>query len=139
MLYIQGGSRSVLFADRVYPSGIAIGFRVLRSYFGAEGALAKRVVEYRARSTEEVFLRKRCFLREKDPWPVCHGELRIGVTPSLGDRDDVEYGEPSHFFRMVESEAIGDATATVVSDEIEPGKSKFIHTATSSFAIARFE
>ena len=28
----------------------------------------------------------------EDPWPVCHGELRIGVTPSLGDRYDVEYG-----------------------------------------------
>jgi hypothetical protein len=47
--------------------------------------------------------------------------------PILGDRYDVEYGQPLHSFRMVESEAIGDAPATVVSDEIEPGESKFIH------------
>src|ERR1700704_206989 len=127
MFDIQGRSRAVLFADRVYPSWIAIRFRVLRSYFGAEGALAKWIVKNGVRSTREVFLRKRCFLREKDPWPVCHGELCIGVTPSLGDRYDVEYGQPLHFFRMVESEAVGDAPTTVVSDEIETGESKFIH------------
>src|SRR6185295_11514531 len=124
---IQARSRAVLFADRVYPHWIAIRFRVLGSHFGAEGALAKWIVKNGVRSTKEVFLWKRCFLREKDPWPVRHGELCIGVTAAFGDRYDVQYGQPLHFFWMVESEAIRDAPATVVSDEIKPGESKFIH------------
>src|SRR5882724_8267071 len=60
MLYIQGRCRAILLADRVYPGGIAIRFRVFCSHFGAQGALAERIVEYRARSTQEVFFRKRC-------------------------------------------------------------------------------
>src|SRR3954462_2756785 len=92
MFDIQGRGRAVLFADRVYPSWIAIRVRVLRSHFGAEGAVAKWIVKNGVRSTREIFLRKRSFLRQKDPRPVCHGEPCIGVTPSLGDRYDVEYG-----------------------------------------------
>jgi hypothetical protein len=83
MLDIQACGRAVLLADRVHPSRIAVRFCVLRSHVGAEGALAKRVVEYCVRRAQEVFFRKWCFLGEKNPWPVSHGELCIGVTPSV--------------------------------------------------------
>ena len=56
---IQGCRCAVLLADRMYPSRIAIRLYVLRSYFGAEGPLTKRVVEYGVRRAQEIFFRKR--------------------------------------------------------------------------------
>jgi len=55
MFDIQARSRAVLLADRMYPSWIAIRFRVCRSHFGAEGALAKWIVKNGARSTQKYF------------------------------------------------------------------------------------
>src|ERR1700733_15675163 len=102
MLDIQGCGRAVLLADCMHPPRIAIRFHVFRSYFGAERALAKRVVEYRARRTQEVFFRNRRFLREKTPWPVSHGEPCIGVAPCLRDRYDIKHRETLHLLRMIE-------------------------------------
>jgi hypothetical protein len=62
VLDIQGCGRAIFFTDRVYPFRIAIGFDVLSFDFGAEGALAEWVVEYRIRSSHEVFFRKRRLL-----------------------------------------------------------------------------
>jgi CGNR zinc finger len=81
MLDVAGCSRPILFADRMYACRITIGFGVLRSDIRAKGTSAEGVVEYRARSAQEVFFRQRCSLRQKTLGPVGLGEPCIGAVP----------------------------------------------------------
>ena len=48
--------------------------------------------------------------------PISHSELRIGKRPCFRNRYHIKYCETLHLFRMIEREAIRNATATVVSD-----------------------
>src|SRR5215469_18856858 len=119
MLDIETCRRTVFLTDCVHPGWIAIRFDVLRFHLRSERATAKRVVEHRIGCSQEIFLRKRSFLREKTPRPISHGELRIGERPRFRNRYHIKYCETLHLFRMIECEAIRNATATVVSDQIK--------------------
>src|ERR1700754_2344064 len=125
MFDIQRGSRAVLLANRVYSGGITVRLRIFCSHLAAKGALAEWIVENGVRSAGKILLGEGGFLGQKDPWPVCHCELCIGMAPSLGNRNDIEHGQPLHFVRMVESEAIGHPPAAVGSDQIEFRESEF--------------
>src|SRR5215469_17752353 len=79
------------------------------------------------RSPEQVALRERSFLRQQDPGPVSLGEACISAAPCLENRNHIKYCETLHVFRIVQSQAVGDAPSAVVTDQREGWKAELVH------------
>lgn len=72
-------------------------------------------------------LRKRLWLRKQRPWPIADRQFLVGALPGIGDRNDVEDGEPLHAFAVVECEPVSDTATAIMAGDRETVEAKARH------------
>ena len=132
MLAIDGRGGSILLADGMYvdriPKSLNIGRTdVRREYRRGRAPTAERVVDNGLRYCRQDALRKGLGLSEERSGPVREREPRVGAVPYGPRRQDIEDGQAVDAVRMIESHAIGDATAAIMPRDREVPEPKPLH------------
>src|ERR1700677_1219036 len=76
---------------------------------------------------EKIVLRKWLLLRQQNPRPISLSEARIGPAPCFEDGNHVEHSESLHALRMVQGQAVRNASSAIMADQREGRKAEFVH------------
>ena len=112
---------------RVAERAHVLDHRFAREVLDPRGAAPEAAQDVPGRVALEHALGQRRFLDEEEPVPVGARELLRRVLVHLERRRDVEHGERAHALAKVARQAMADAPAAVVADDVEAEEAERLH------------
>jgi hypothetical protein len=129
---IERHRRAILLADRMNPHWIAQGLDISLAGRGIEGSRRRSPAPKRAvndcigRSGQQLF-GERLGLREQRPGPVTDGEFFRRALPRIRDGENIKHRKARDLSGMIQREAIGHASAAIVTGDAERRMAKLPH------------